>query len=255
MERKKSDLSPLALALSGALLLCGGWLLAPFPVLIFMGISPLLGISEPGEKVDGSIFEKMELVLLALSVPLLIYSWVYGTSIVSALVMGILLTLVFVAHAWTRRVLGIRSGKITLVLFWLAAEYGVLKLAPTKGVFLADSLVQQEAWLRWNIHTGYLGGSAWVLLVNWLWYLALLGNGVRWSWITAAIVVTISPIIYGYTLNVSPITREVMVNLYENKASEADVTYLARGELVVRTAAWLSVLILLLAFVRQQTRK
>jgi len=34
-----------------------------------------------------------------------------------------------------------------------------------------------------------------------------------------------------------------------------DVMYLARGEFVVRTAAWLSTLILLFTFVKSQTKK
>jgi len=231
-------------------------MITSFPFLIFFGISPLLALSEPSEKSAASILEKMELVLLSLTVPMLVMAWTQGTAIVSALGLGILYTLTFVGHAWVRRVLGIRSGKITLLIFWLAAEYIVLKVAPNEGLFLADSLQGKTDWLRWNIHTGYLGTSMWILLINWCGYQALLHTkGIQWVWAISGILLLVGPVVYAFTLKDSPITREVMINFYANKASDADVIYLARGELVVRTAAWLSALILLFTFVRQQTRK
>lgn len=256
MEKKRPDIHPLLLAFAGALLLCGGFLITSFPLLIFFGISPLLALSEPSEKSSGSMLEKMELVLLALTVPMLFIAWTQGTATVSSLGLGILYTLTFVGHAWVRRVLGIRSGKVTLLIFWLAAEYVVLKVAPNQGLFLADSLQQVTDWLRWNVSTGYLGASLWILIVNWCGYQAFLHTkGIQWVWAISGMLLLAGPIVYAFTLKDSPITREVMINFYANKASDADVIYLARGELVVRTAAWLSVLILLFTFVRQQTRK
>lgn len=256
MEKSRIEIPPLLLALASALLLCGGWLMASFPLLIFFGLSPLMALSKTGEKASTSIFEKMELVLLSLTTSLLICAWVLEDSLAGSLVMGILFTLAFVGHAWVRQVLGHRSGMITLVLFWLSAEYLALKVAPERGIFLADSLALQSNWLRWNTHTGYLGGSLWVLLVNWCVYVAFLqGKGVQWVWVALAVTLLGAPVLYSYSLADSPIPREEMINLYLNTVSNADVIYLARGELVVRTATWLSALILLFTFVRQQTRK
>lgn len=256
MEKKRPEIPPLLLAFAGALLLCLGFLLTTFPFLIFLGLSPLLAFSETSNKTSGSILEKMELVLLALVIPLLVHAWVHQLAIVDAIGMGILFTLAFVSHAWVRQVLGVRSGKITLVLFWLTAEYLALKLIPGRGIFLADSLTSLEGWLRWNVHTGYLGSSLWILLVNVCVYESLLKTkGIQWAWAIFGGLLFAGPILYSIGLSNSPISRDLMIKLYANKAIEADVIYLARGELVVRTAAWLSVLILLFTFVRQQTRK
>ncbi|MBL7852743.1 MAG: hypothetical protein JNN04_17700 [Cyclobacteriaceae bacterium] len=255
MGKKNTEFPPLLLAALSLLLLTGGWLMASFPLLVFVGISPLLALSEPRDS-EGSIFEKMELVLIALTAPLVIHALVRDASVVTALGMGIVYTLSFVAHAWVRQTLGVRTGKITLILFWLALEYAVLKAIPAQGIFLADTLALQPDWTRWTIHTGYLGTSLWIIAVNWCWYLTFLQpKGIQWAWLGAGLLFLFAPAAYSYSLNHSPIARDQMINFYRNLPTEADVTYLARGELMVRTAAWLSILILLFTFVRQQIRK
>lgn len=252
MQKGKIDIPPLLLAGSGLVLLSSGWLMSSFPVPIFFGLAPLMLLSEQGKVKGTPILESMELVLLAVAGSFLINAVVREASIVGALVLGILFTLVFVGHAWIRKVLSIRQGMGTLIILWLAAEYALLKIAPRQGTFLADNMMWRGEWVRWNIHTGYLGGTLWVLLVNWSVFLAFKH---RPGWVVAAIILLVGPIVYSLSLDNSPILREEMINLYTNKVIEADVTYLARGELVVRTAAWLSALILLFTFVRHQTRK
>lgn len=255
MGKKNAEFSPGLLAAVSGILLSAGWLMGSFPLLIFLGLSPLFALSEPRHE-EGSIFEKMELVLLALTAPLVAHAWLHDGSVVVALGTGIYYTLAFVLHAWVRHTLGVQTGKITLVLFWLALEYVLLKLIPSRGIFLADTLALQSDWTRWTIHTGYLGASLWILLVNGCLYLAFLQpRGIQWTWFGVGILILVAPAIYSYSLSASPIARDQMINLYRNISTEADVTYLARGELVVRTAAWLSLLILLFTFVRQQIRK
>lgn len=256
MEKRKTDLPSWTLALSAAILLTGGWLMPSFPLLLFVGFAPLLALAEPRDKVGRSLFEKMEWVLLALAASLLAVAYVNDSSVVKALAFAIVYTLAFVAHAWVRDVLGVRTGNITLVLFWLALEYLMLKFIPSRGFFLADALQWQPDWTRWNVHTGYLGSSMWVWLFNLCVYAFLWQDkGLKWPWAVAALTLLGGPVIYSFSLSPSPITREVMINFYQDKVTAADVTYLARGEWVVRTAAWLSVLTLLFTFVRQQTRK
>lgn len=226
-----------------------------FPVLVFLGLSPLFALSEPRNE-EGSIFEKMELVLLALTVPLVAHALMHERSVVVALGTGICCTLAFVAHAWVRHTLGVKTGKITLILFWLALEYALLKLVPAYGIFLADTLALFPAWTRWTVHTGYLGSSLWILLVNGCLYRAFLqGRGIQWVWFGIGMLVLLGPAAYSYSLSTSPVQRDQMINFYRNITTDADVTYLAHGELVVRTAAWLSILILLFTFVRQQIRR
>lgn len=255
MGKKTNSYSPLLLFVVATVLLTAGWLMAPFPILIFLGLAPLFALVDKSET-GGPIFEKMELVLLAFAVSLVLYAFLRNASVVMALVSAITFTLAFVAHAWVRQTLGIRTGKMTLILFWLALEYLILKLIPEKGMFLADTLSLQGDWVRWNVHTGYLGASVWVLVVNWCWYETFLHDkAIHWGWLVAALVLWAGPATYSYVLTVSPITRQDMINLYRELPAEADVTYLARGELTVRTAAWISILILLFTLVKHQTKK
>lgn len=255
MGKKTRSYSPLLMVVVATVLLAAGWLMAPFPLLIFLGLAPLFALADTSETA-GPIFEKMELVLLALGVSFVLYAFLRDASVVMALVSAITFTLAFVSHAWVRQTLGIRTGKITLILFWLALEYLMLKLVPEKGMFLADTLALQGDWLRWTVHTGYLGASLWVLVVNWCWYETFLHDkAIHWGWLVAALVLWLGPAIYSYIVTMSPITRQDMINLYGGLPPQADVTYLARGELTVRTAAWISTLILLFTLVKHQTNR
>ncbi len=250
---KNPSLPHYALAAASVGLLTCGWLMAPFPLLIFFGLAPLLTFAETPDK---GILEKMEWVLLALTLPLALRAFIRHESLVIALVMGIAWTLVFVAHAWVRQVLGIRTGKITLLLLWLALDYVCLKLAPGKTIFLADSLESQGTWTRWTVHTGYLGSGAWILMVNWAVYKAFLEQkGLSWLWLLAGILVLAGPAIFSQMIADSPVTREAMINLYSGHIIDGTDSYLARGEWMVRTAAWISLLILMFTAVKSQTRK
>ena len=252
---KKSSISPLLHVGISTVLLLAGWLMAPFPVFIFIGLAPLFSLADRTET-NSPLLEKMEYILLSLSISLVAYCALKGESIVMALTAAIVFTLAFVAHAWVWQTLGIRTGKITLILFWLGLEYIFLKLIPESGIFLADTMRLQGSWTRWNVHTGYLGSSFWVLTVNWCFYQTFLHDKViHWGWFAAAVIVWLGPAAYSYTLDISPISRQDMINLYKGRPTEMDVAYLARGEFVVRTAAWLSTLILLFTLVKSQTAK
>lgn len=252
---KKTSHSPLLLLAVSTVLLTAGWLMAPFPVLIFLGLAPLFALADrsgPGSP----ILERMEFILLALGTSWCAFAFFREESVVAALVGAILFTLAFVAHAWVWQTLGMRTGKITIILFWLTLEYGFLKLFPENGMFLADTLQLQDSWTRWTVHTGYLGSSLWILLVNWCWYQTFLyDKSIHWGWLAAGILLWCGPVVYSYMLTESPITRQDMINLYRGYTTQADVSYLAHGEFIVRTAAWLSTLILLFTFVKSQTAK
>ncbi len=252
---KKISHSPLLLLTASTVLFAAGWLMASFPILIFLGLAPLFALADRSEP-DTPILERMEFVLLALGISWVSYAVIHDGSVVMALVTAIAFTLAFVAHAWVWQSLGIRTGKITLILFWLALEYIFLKMVPESGMFLADTLRLQSDWTRWTTHTGYLGSSLWILIVNWCWYQTFLRDKfIHWSWFVAGVLVWLGPAVYSYVLAESPIARLDMINLYTDVPTQGDVNYLARGELVVRTAAWLSTLILLFTLVKSQTAK
>ncbi len=250
---KETKYPAVTLFISSSLLLAGGWLMGPFPVFIFFGLAPLFALADRAESTS-SAWEKMEWVLLALTVSFLASHSFDLSYLVSSIALAILFTLPFLGQVWVRHTLGPRVGKVTIVFFWLAIEYILLKVMPDSSVFLADVLQQEPLWVRWNIHTGYLGTSCWILMTNLLVYQTLLSrNPFQWHWIIVTVVFLGAPFLYSNTLENSAISRSEMLNLYSPTGSSEDVTYLARGEFVVRTAAWLSTLILLFTFVKNQT--
>ena len=251
----KRNLSPVVLLMAAIVLLAGGWLMTSFPIFIFFALSPLFALTDRASTTS-TVWEKMEWVLLAQVISFLAARQFDFSYTVSSMVYGILFTLPFIGQVWVRQVLGSRVGKITIVLLWLALEYALLKVRSDDNVFLADALRLQPEWLRWNIHTGYLGASLWILMTNWLVYLSVLSEKpFQWYWIAWTVAFLAGPIAYSYFLHDQSIGRGLMMNLYSGKSIVEDVTYLARGEFVVRTAAWLSTLILLFTFVKSQTTK
>lgn len=254
---KKNNLpyNPWVLFAIATLLLTAGWLMKSFPVLIFLGFAPLFAISDQA-KDHKSPWNRFELILLSLSVSLFAAQLFNTQLLVLVLAQSILFTLTFVGYSFAYQSLGSRLGKFTIIFFWLGAEYILLKLPwSEQTIFLADALQLQASWLKWTYHVGYLGVSLWILLVNQLFYLTFFQkkqfNGYYFA---AGITVIIVPILYSYQTETTGINHVEMIALYTQGVSGSE-KYLKQGELIARTAAWISVLIILLSFVKNQTRK
>jgi hypothetical protein len=84
--------------------------------------------------------------------------------------------------------------------------------------------------------------------------MALFKNSINFTWLGLTVALLIAPIAFSYFISESGINRNDMISLYTQNSSIAS-RYSKQGELVPRTAAWISVAILLLAFVKVQTRK
>lgn len=147
-----------------------------------------------------------------------------------------------------------RLGTLPLVLFWLALEYIALSVNMFT-FFLADLLSWQSEWLRWTRYTGYLGTSFWILIVLLLLYFSFFRNGFKWSYLVVCVIVIVGPILYSYTLQVEPVTKMEMIRAYAISLNPVDSPYAKNGEWVARTAAWISVLVLLSAVVKEFVRK
>jgi len=252
---KKAEYSPFALYAVGGILITAGWMMGSFPISIFFGFAPLFALTDRTEG-STSLFEKMEGVLFALALSFLAGGSFNFTYAAEAVLTAIIFTLAFIGHVWVRRTLGRRAGKITIIFFWLALEYVLVKVVPERGVFLADALRGQESWQRWNIYTGYLGGSLWILMVNLLVYQVFLSRQPFAAiWIILTVCFLVGPILCSSAMGTVPLTKEEMISVYTGKPDVRDVAYLARTELVVRTAAWLSTLIILFTFVKSRTSK
>jgi hypothetical protein len=108
--------------------------------------------------------------------------------------------------------------------------------------------------VNWNFNAGYLAASLWILLCNLLLYIAVFKQGIRAGWLAAALLLITVPAIYSQLIiHSAGINKGQMISLYS--AAKSGTGHYARvGELTARTAAWVSLLILLLAFVRNKTK-
>jgi apolipoprotein N-acyltransferase len=252
-ESKSHTINPYILCAISAVLLSAALLMRSFPVLIFAAIAPLFAITDHAN--EGNFWNKVELVGVAFAAGLVAWSGFDTAMTMTVVLESIAIALTFLAYTFSRRGLGSRLGKLTLIIFWLATEYLLVKFFANKPVFfLADAVYAKTAWLRWTNSTGYLGASLWILVANLFFYLGLLRNGLRIWYLLVFLIVILGPIFYSYTLQTDYATRLHMLLLYMNDPTPAE-GYNARGEWIPRTAAWISVLILLSAFVKDNIRK
>ena len=242
---------------AGTFLLSAGWLMKSFPILIFIGIAPLFAISDAAKDKE-TPWNHLELILLSLAISLFCASIFDTTQLILVLAQAIVFTLAFAGYTFSYQSLGSRLGKFTIIFLWLGLEYLLLKL-PWRSdfYFLADVLELKTSWWKWNADLGYLGISIWVLVVNLIFYLAFLkSSSINWFLVVFAVVLVAGPIVYSaYYLDISGINRDQMIGWYSNGSDSIPETYKNRGELITRTAAWLSVLIILLAIVKNKIKK
>lgn len=242
------------LFLAGTLLLSAGWFMKPFPVLMFVGLAPFFAILDHTLESE-NFWENTELILLGLAIFLFSAFSLEVASLVKIILLAIVFTLPFLGFAFIHESFGSRTGKFIAIILWLASEYAMLKLQwPKQTIFLADAFQIPSNWTRWNHETGYLGASAWILFANWIFYVGVLRKEINWFFIVIGLLIVVIPIGYSFSLNVKPIFRRDMIELYRDNAIP-DGAYLAKGELVARTCAWLSVLIVLFAVVKSRVTK
>lgn len=256
MAKKNSQLfNSWVLFTVATLLLSAGWLMKSLPLFIFVGFAPLFAITDQA-KDHKSPWNRFELILLSLTVSFFAATLFDTQRLVFVLIQAIVFTLTFVGYSFAYQSLGSRLGKFTIIFFWLGVEYILLKLPwSEQTLFLADAIQLRASWLTWTDHVGYLGGSLWILVVNLIFYLSFFQkkefNGYYFA---AGITLIIVPILFSYQTNTTGISRSEMISLYTLGSSESE-KYMNQGELIARTAAWISVLIILLSFVKNQTRK
>lgn len=252
---KKDRIPPLILFLAGTILLSLAWLMPSFPLLAFVGVSPFIAIAANNRK-DKSMWSSLELVLLGITISLYAATIFNKTELAYTIAQAIFFTLPFVGYSFVRKSLGAGVSIFTISLFWLTLEYVFLKWNPAPTVFLADALNLKPEWTRWNKDTGYLGSSLWILISNTFLFQAFLTEK-KVSWLFAILFVlsVIGPILYSYTLELAPITKDQMMDLYSNTGVSILGSYSVNGELIPRTSAWVSALALLYTLVKRKTGK
>ncbi len=253
---KENNLSPVLLLGISAALLCAGWLMKSFPVLIFAGLAPLFAITDQARDKD-RFWNLSELILVGLAIGFFAAHVFKMQSLVMSMVEAIALTLAFLGYSFAYQRLGGWMGKFAIVFFWLGIEYVFLKLPwRNQFTFLGDALALKTDWLGWTQYTGYLGSSCWILLANLLVYLGLFRAGkINWFFIVLALLWITAPIAFSYWRAGQAISRTDMIFLYDGNNSSLNKNYIRLGEVIPRTAAGISVLILLVAVIRNKDPK
>ena len=254
MAKKTESLNRWWLFAAAVILLVAAFLMKLFPVFAFVAFAPLFVLAgSDGE--NENRWENAELILIALVIGFFSATMFDVSQLLRMVLLGIVFTMPFVLFSKVRGSLGPLTGDFLIIIFWLALEYLLLKSGQgRRTIFLADLIGLKEGWIKWNHHTGYLGGSLWILLVNWLMAKTFLRGKFNGILMMMVLILIAAPLWYAWQHPAEVISRNQMIALYENAASGASA-YGNRGEWIVRTAAWVSVLVVLFSIVRTRTKK
>jgi apolipoprotein N-acyltransferase len=252
---KKHKIPTLALFIAGSIILSLAWLMPSFPLLAFFGIAPFIAIAVNNRK-EKSMWTSLELVLLGLTIAFFSATMFNDIILAYTIALAIAFTMPFLGYTFVRKTLGPGASIITIGLFWLAIEYLLLKWDPDSSIFLADLLSLKQEWVRWNSKTGYLGASLWILISNTLLFQAVLTEKkINWVFLVLFILSIAGPIAYSLALKTDSVTRDQMAQLYSANNMDVFSNYSTTGELIPRTSAWISVLILLFTLVKRKTAR
>ena len=236
------------------------------PITVFVALSPLFALLEPPKQISArSGIKTYAIFLFYLLAAFLVGNLIKGQSdLLQASIAAILVSfsapLYFFSYRYSKNGLGI----LTLVLFWLSLEYLMIKWSWLDSRFiLANFIAERPGWWRWNIFTGYLGGSLWILVVNTIFYYAffykrsIIESSMRWLSLAYATMVVLLPLLLANFIKTKSFLNLQLVKLLYHSSSpvmpEGLEFYSRHGEYLGRTALWVSVLILVFAAVKRTT--
>jgi apolipoprotein N-acyltransferase len=252
------------LAIISLVCIVSSYLLSGFPFLIMLAIAPLLKIYEQFKEDEKSVGAYSFYIILPLALSFTLISFYRGTTtLFQGSVFGILMALSLIFFWLTDTFSKNRLGYFTIIIFWLALEYAAIKLNPElANLLLGSCLIEYPVMIRWNSETGMMGVSAWILLSNILLYYALFkgkgllqGNFRPLSLFYALLAISIPGLISWFLIDPQHILTVKDVILAYSDPSELPVTlknYAVTGEVFGRTAAWISVLLILYSLVKRK---
>jgi hypothetical protein len=228
-----------------------------FPIFAFLAFAPMFAlIDHPSALKD---FSLPFLVAMLTAFVLYTFKQTQGSmqsNVLSWIIYFALLAIVFTAFIVIQRWTANRLNNFALILFILGLEYLLLKLMSDRNpVFLADLLKYKTNWTRWNIFTGYTGPTLWILVPNLLFYHAFFKNEkINWVMCVVAVLVILAPLIYSLNSSHTALAKGDVLNFYSGRG-EYHSGYSEHGELISRTGAWVSLLILIFTLVKAMTKK
>jgi apolipoprotein N-acyltransferase len=233
------------------ILIVGALLTRGFPILAFIALVPLFALLDT----PTGFRHSYKLVIASCLTGCIVYFITRENSILAISLYATWVLLLFWVFVEIQSASQNILNKFALVVFMLGTEYAIVKLVPKEHqIFLADYISQKPEWTRWNINTGYLGSSLWVLLVNLIFYQAIFKSEKIKKWVLLmGILFMVLPILYSLNLSNQAITKMNMMLFYGSEGLEN--TYSRNGELISRTGAWVSVLIVIFTIVKNKTKR
>ncbi len=166
---------PLLLSILSGLLMWGGWPTSPLTFLVFIGLTPLLAITDRVK--DGRAY--FGLLFLAFWIWNTGTTWWVGNTTVpaSGIFANAFNALLMTIPWWGYKRARLRTGRLTgyfaLIVYWLTFEYIHQQWELSwPWLTLGNAFAMRPAWVQWYEYTGTMGGSLWVLLMNILVYQA-----------------------------------------------------------------------------------
>lgn len=227
-----------------------------FPIFIFFAIAPLFALVDNPTGIKDLYLPFVVAIGTALVFYFTMQESMQPSSLLSWGVYFCLMAVVFAFYVVLKRWRPATLNKFALIIFILGMEYGFLKLADDLNpVFLADLLQNKPTWTRWNIMTGYAGSTLWILVVNLVVYEALfVQRKINLILFIVAAVAILFPILYSVNMEGVALAKLDVIGLYRGNVTDRSV-YSERGELLSRTGAWVSALIIIFTLVKGLTKK
>jgi apolipoprotein N-acyltransferase len=227
-----------------------------FPIFVFVAIAPLFALINNHTELKDFYLPFIVATGTALVFYFTMQESMQQSSVLSWCIYFCLLAAVFAIYVFLQRLAPQAINKFALIIFILGSEYLFLKLSENVNpVFLADLLQNKTNWTRWNVLTGYTGSTLWILVVNLVLYQALfVPRKINWALCILAVLIILIPIFYSYKMSGIPLTKLDVIGLYNHSVTSNSV-YSERGELISRTGAWVSVLIIIFTLIKGLTKK
>ncbi len=192
--------NPWILAIISGVILFLSWPVFGFPLLIFFALIPLFQIDkkvEKGIKAYGAVY----LALLIWNV--LTTWWVYNSTPVALVAFSanaLLQSIPYIAFRYTRKWSGDTTAYLASPIYWVSFEYIHLSWEFSwPWLTLGNVFAEYPEWVQWYEYTGVLGGSVWVLIVNFLLF-KVLSRPFNPRALTGPIFLLVLPLLLSYTI-------------------------------------------------------
>jgi apolipoprotein N-acyltransferase len=163
-----------SLAISSGVLLGLPWILSFAGPIVFIALVPLIILSDHLIEKQENLGKLPGYYFLSFLIWNLISTWwiVFATPI--GMILVVFLNALFMTLVWglgfeVKRLFGHKTGFFALTVFWLGFEYLQLNWEiQWPWLNLGNALANSVKMVQWSEYTGSLGGSLWILSLNFL---------------------------------------------------------------------------------------